>query len=309
MKILFCHTGLNSAEAFKGGAEIQAILLKEEYKKLGHSVEFTNAITDFRPFDIVHITGDGDIAIAACDACVRQRRQYFLKPLFHPKRPWNLKKLVQCMRAASAVLVESPKELEAIYSFYATYSNDVLNCNFYVVPPGVNPIFTNHHFDRSLVVMAARYVDLKNQKDVILACKNLGLPLIITGTVQDQKYFNECCQIQWGVLLKLIPQSQLAMLLGAAKVCVCASIYEVCSASICEAINCGCLVVTSSTHQGISNFTKPGCFVYEQGNFEDLQEKINLAYNANTKQANHCWSVRELCEFQLRLFRDRRVLL
>lgn len=291
MRILVQNTSLEV-----GGAPQQMQMAIESLRQKQEHVVFSdNPHHDLTEFDVVWIIHIGtEFCRIAWQNCMKQGRPYIVKAIFAADE-----KLVPEMALhARYIGVESDVERNAILdacrpTLSATQINFIDNriVNF---QPGVHPDIQNYGTrvgDRPLVHINGRYRPLKNQHAVIQACKELGLPVVCagwpTGHRIDDGYFRQCCDLKYGELLEVQDKKQLCEIYNRTRVYVCASENEVCSTSVCEAIACGCRVVSRNTHQGNANFQKPGYFVYEEAS--GLQDAISLAYNSDCNQENEIW--------------------
>ncbi len=174
-----------------------------------------------------------------------------------------------------------------------------------IFKPGVDESFQNTKpLDlRKKVHINGWHNNNKGQVEVIKACKELELPVITVGRSSSEAYSNYCKSFNYGEILNALSKRDLNKVYNESRVYVNASLYENHSASVCEAIACGCRIVSSSNHLANREYDKPGYYVYKWGDFDDLKAKILEAYHSTEDQKNEYWTHERLAQENSNLFR------
>lgn len=277
-----------------GGAAMQLQALATEFHVLGHQVKIScESDLNLTQTDVVHFTQINSEIYRYWINAKKHGVPFVVKSI-------NTSESANNDIAAESILhVESPDEASRVSERYGT----AIENNIRILLPGVDSNIRHFTADRVWVHTNGRYMKLKNHVAVIRACKVAGLPVITAGGSYDDSSYQDCLDEKYGTILTECDKNKLADIYNRTRVYVCASINEMCSASVCEAILCGCLIVSSSAHLGNSNYYKPGYWVYESGNQDDLLAKIIEAYHADVHQTNPAWTVKFLAEKLLEIFR------
>jgi glycosyltransferase involved in cell wall biosynthesis len=169
------------------------------------------------------------------------------------------------------------------------------------------PIFQNEapFEDRELVHTNGWYSFQKCQADIIKACKSLKLPVLTAGRVGADRgaHFNYCLSLKYGTVLEDTTKLQLNRIYNKSRVYVVPSLFEIHSTSMCEALACGCQVVSSSHH--LANNEYQGLFIFRWGDFDDLKDKILQAYYCTNHQDHPRVSPADLAQVYQRLFSNK----
>jgi glycosyltransferase involved in cell wall biosynthesis len=108
--------------------------------------------------------------------------------------------------------------------------------------------FVNHHGWRDFLLSVGRICRRKNQLAIIQAAKNIGLPLVLLGPVNDGLYYRDCRRASAGhkvLFIDSLTQKDLSSAYAAARVHVLASWYDTPGLVSLEAALAGCTVVTT----------------------------------------------------------------
>lgn len=286
MKIAFYHQGSGY-----GGTDHQATLLHGALRKIGHEVVAFTEPTDLSRFNAVVIVHLNNIRTPKFyQSCKLYKKPYVVKTIWFPWKPGLF--TYDVCRDASFLFAESPRERQILASVFPNIEHKTE-----VTLPAVDSIFTNKGKpakDRPLVHVNGRYIKHKRALDVLRVCKDLKLPVCVSGFPQDQEYYRACMGVGYGEVLTEKDKPALCDILNESRLYVCASDMEVCSASVSEAIACGCNVLASEVyHPGNSNFTEEGYFLYDGTNLHEAMEK---AYYSDAVQRNGFWTPEMLAE-------------
>lgn len=191
---------------------------------------------------------------------------------------------------ATCITVESSNEEQLFLSKLAD-PDKVMNKIMHVLP-GVHEDISYAERDRTYVFSNGRYVKNKGMLSVIKCCKELNIPVVTAGTIQNDLYYQECLAEEYGEVLGHLSKRELSDLYNKSKVYVCASWYELSSASVCEAIACKCLVLSTSKHVANSNWHEEGYFTFDSE--EEMKEKLISLYHSDHKQCNSYWDAAKL---------------
>jgi len=298
MRIAFLHKGTGY-----GGTDHQAELLKDELRRLGYIVDHFTKPTDLSVFDIavllhLNIPDTKDFYLN----CKAYNKPYVVKTIWSV---WDALDFVyQIAQDASVLFCESPKEKTILIEKLSRQVPNVAG-KIKIVLPAVDPVFKDVGKpvnERRLVHCNGRYVPKKRMLDVLCACKDLNLPVSVSGYPQVESYYKECLDVGYGKVLGELGKSDLCDLLNETRLYATASEIEICSASVSEAIACGCKVLSSDRyHPGNSNFTRAGYFTYD-GSDENLKDALKEAYCSDCSQENVFWTPAMLADSYHKVF-------
>lgn len=303
MNILFQITSdspLISGGPIFGSAQ-QILMLKENLQLCGHKVDISaSSKINLSNYDIVHITmiGFEDTKLQWLN-CRRQHVPVVVKTI----NSWSNEDWLKDFAIyAAAITVESPdEELMVIGKFGRNIKHKV-----HRLLPAVDRDIKNkitRWKEKNLVHINGRYDDNKGQFSVIKACKDLELPVVTAGSVFMQEEYNKCLSLEYGDVRKEQTKKQLSDVYNHSRVYVCASEKEICNTSICESIKCGCVVVSSSTNWGNTNYQERGFYVYQYGSEKSLKKQIEKAYYSDGVQQNKFWDEEVLSNKYLEIFK------
>lgn len=272
----------------QGGSAQQAYQLRRCLISHGIEVEVTNNLTpDLTAYDLVHIHHiNSPHSWAFYLNCVRQGKPYCVKAIYHPERFDEPSAVIA--EDARVLMFESVKEREVFFARHGQYREKSV-----VVHPAVDPaVFRDLGQPRDIVHSNGRYEPLKNFSELLRACKSLGLPAVIAGhTPPGSTERKECEAVGHGTLLGEVKHYELAGLYARARVYVCPSRHELHSASVCQAIACGCTVLSSDAHWANGEYAALGYFTYRYG---DLKDALAKAWEWKGGQENTTWTPERL---------------
>lgn len=315
MRILLQNTAFRDDPTIQGGSEQQITDLIKQYNSMGHEASFSSSDTiDLASFDIVHLTHINLHWTAGhFQNCFKQNKPIVVKCIWH-RYGDNFSQVVNVARYATALTYESPTERNEMFAFLHERIDDDEIERIYrktkIMLPGITPVFSDAGkplTERKLVHINGRFERRKRQHMVIEACKDLNLPVIAIGWVADQKYFLECEGLNYGQLRGPLSKEELHQVYNDTRVYVCASVRELNSGSVNEAIACGCNVLSSAGHFANDVFTKSGYAVFQDE--QDLRAKLQAMYNSPSPQANEWWSIERLANEYLKLYQKRKAML
>jgi len=173
----------------------------------------------------------------------------------------------------------------------------------FITLPGVSSEFHNVTplLSRSFVHTNGRYVQNKQMAEVVSVCRDLQLPVVTCGKVQERTAFDACASLNYGEILGPLSKTELCDIYNKSRVYVCNSAREQNSTSVNEAIACGCLVVSTHRHSANTEFRSSGYWTYAQANFADV---LLAAYNSDTTQENRVCGVSQLSRTLAGMFRS-----
>jgi len=303
MKILF----QNREGIGWGGASHQITMLMDSLKQIGYKTQFSSE-ENFENCDLVHIS---HINLKRNINYTRCHKPIIIKCIWHTWEPRvDNSQSAFLAKKAEKLIVESLKEKELMINFLKSeLTSDEINKidkKTVIFKPGIDSIFQNtKSFDlRDKVHINGWHSYNKGQSEVIKACRDLNLPVVTAGPISDERYINYCKSFHYGEILDSLSKNELNKLYNETKVYVTASLYENHSASMCEAIACGCLIVSSSNHLANCEYDKSGFYVYEWGNYDNLKETILKAYYCNEKQENEYWTHSQLAKEYHKIFQN-----
>lgn len=285
MKILF----QNGAFSSWGGAGHQISILAEELRKKGHETTFDND-ADPSKFDAVHLSHINlNDSVRYWDKYSNTNAQIVVKCIWHTyEQRVNNSRVTQFCRKARFLVVESQTEKQAVVAFLKSELDSAeltrIDKKFVVMRPGVLPLFRNTtpYHTRQFVHTNGWYSFQKCQADVIKACKSLNLPVVTAGRISQDRgaHLEYCRSFGYGTIFEGVDKDKLNDIYNQSRVYVVSSLFESHSTSMCEAIACGCKIVSSSHHVANGEYNGPGFYIYKWGDFDDLKAKIRAAYES-----------------------------
>jgi glycosyltransferase involved in cell wall biosynthesis len=319
MRILFTN---EEELTYFSGCQKQVAMLMKNMSDRGHSVEFSNQSgIDLTPFDAVYVTHVHlPFTYEVCRNCVQQRKKFLVKTLCYPEvyddgyrdhmpnslHNRNSHQVPFVAKHASYLICESPDEKKHLLS-----KCDEREDKFVLVQPGVDERFQNTGkplSQRNLVHCNGNYSAQKGFGILMEACKELSLPLVMCGNPSNNAgfYHGLIENIDWRAsqlyALGIKNEEQLAEIYNETRVYVCGSDRELSSTSVCEAIACGCRVVSSSRHLANSNWLKSGYYVFNYSDPSGLKDVLFRAYHSDDPQENETWNSQRLSDTYERLF-------
>lgn len=253
------------------GDSVQMIMTAQELNKLGVEVHFSAAPNlDLSAYDLVHIFN-----ITQINECYlfflnaqRQRRMIVISPIYWPPDAYFKRegassntlavwKHMQPMRAhlvkeCTLLLPNSQVEMDILVQDFPNAAS------YKVVPNGFPDSFIGANaqpfrarfpeIPQEFVICVARISPRKNQHWLAKISRELGLPLVLIGPINDQKYFRSVMSFSNVHYIGTVQGELLASAYTAAKVHALPSWFETPGLSSLEAGACGSVVI--STDQG-----------------------------------------------------------
>lgn len=253
----------------------------------------TDESIDLSSVDMVVITNAENGSVSQAQNCIRQRKLFVWWPLSWWHRDTALNQdssdRAQFLAYHSAYIIAQSR-------YEAKKLN---NPKTIIIPPMVDTVFKNNHIDRRFVHTNGRYDRFKRHAFVLKACKDLNLPCITAGFIQDKAYYDECGLLE-GTLLGLATPEQLANIYNQSRIYVCASLAECNSGSVHEAIACGCCVLADGrNHDGIHDLDKKGVILYHDDT--EFYRLLPMLYQNPEPQENIFYYVDQVRSMFLRL--------
>lgn len=286
-----------------GGPTQQILCLKKEIQKLNCIIDFSNDLNiDLKKYDCVHLTGINLPKMwPYFTKCMNENIPFFTKSIFnYTKKNSNKEIIKKIILKTKALFMEYPNEDQEIELFCGAKPIK----KYHTLASVDDDFFKNENKEKKFIHVNGRYNINKNQLFLIKICKKLNLPLITSGYVQNYKYFLDCFNENYGEVYGECSAKQINEILNKTKIYVCCSNREICSTSICEAIHCGCLILSTSTHLSNSEFKEEGYFIYENKNEDEFVEKLLKIYNGNYDQKNKIITTKELAKFYVKAFQE-----
>ncbi len=163
---------------------------------------------------------------------------------------------------------------------------------------GIGPEALRQRFPtlpQDFVLCVARISPRKNQHELAKACKELDLPLVLAGPVNDRHYFNLSRSFSNVIYLGTLHGEILASAYAAAKIHALPSWFETPGLSSLEAAACGTVVLSTDQGSPREYFKDMAVYVRPLEN-ETLQRGLEQALNASPTplmhhvRANYPWS-------------------
>lgn len=222
MKIAFVGYHFGDVSCFHGGAEIQREKTAQALQ--AHSnievIPIEN-VKDLSEIDMVHFFQSHPYFADLARKLKQEEIPYVVSTVYYPPYPMKL------VQASHRIMKRMPSIFKRVVYFGAlnelwegaevlfpntSAEADMLkrfraNDNIEIVWNGIDPdrlkvdrnsIFLEqfpHLKEKDFVLNVGRIEKRKNQKNLILACQKLKIPLVIVGKVGDQDYFKECQRV------------------------------------------------------------------------------------------------------------------
>lgn len=302
MRVLFLvspNSPLVKSGPLLGSAQ-QVQMLRRNLERLGHETGISGELVpDYTGWDVAHLTMIDYRATEWQYRASYRRLPLVVKTL----NSWSLDPWLDDLAAVAAALtIESPDEGLMLHHRFGKL---VAGKTYSLLPAVDKEIVCDDTpwDDRVYVHINGSYDRNKGHATVIAACKKLGFPVVTAGPPVDREVHGECLALGYGEVYGEMSKARLSSVYNRTRVYVCASEKEICLTSICEAIKCGCNVVSSSTNWGNSNYDKPGFWTYQYNSLKDLTEKIEAAYSY-PQQQNTYWSEERLALEYFKIFEN-----
>lgn len=267
MRVLLQNRGssLNSI----AGDSVQMQKTGEYLIKLGVEVDFNYSdALDLTGYDLIHLFNL--IPVEETYRCFKHARQ-FLTPLVLSTVFWDPREYLnhhsegqqfvhwwqttmtmrqEVVTGVNLILPNSGQELAVLQRLFSGLPPAV------VIPNGADPAFAQagperfiHRFGiRDFLLSVGRISPRKNQLLLIKAAKQLKLPLVLIGPLNDGLYYQECRREAVGsgtLFIDSLTGRELASAYAAARVHALVSWYETPGLASLEAALAGCAIVTT----------------------------------------------------------------
>jgi glycosyltransferase involved in cell wall biosynthesis len=294
MKVLFqIRPGYSDSPS---GDSVQMFMTKVHLEKLGVKVSVSSrADINLKDFDLIHIFNTTRLseAYSFYKNAVNQNKKIIVSPIFidmhlyYRKSParlaaWRAENLLrrEIFQGCNMLLPNSNRELEWIHNIL------VVNTKAKIIYHGVDPVFfnsdskwfTDKYGIKDFILCVGRLSPIKNQLSLIRAVKNLNIPLVLIGPVNNREYAMKCAEEANG-LVKYIPplnQKELASAYCAASVHVQPSWFETVGLSSLEAAAVGTPVVVT-IHGAAQEYFEDKAEYIEPSSLESIKRGILTA--------------------------------
>ena len=294
MKVLFqIRPGYRDSPS---GDSVQMFMTKVYLEKMGVKVNISSrADINLKEFDLIHIFNTTRLseAYGFYKNAFNQKKKIIISPIFidmhqyYGNSPallaaWRAENLLrrEMLQGCNMLLPNSYKELEWIQSIL------MVNTKAKIVYHGIDQVFFNtdskwfidKYEIRDFILCVGRLSPIKNQLSLIRAVKDLNIPLVLIGPVNNREYAMKCAEEANG-LVKYIPplnQKELASAYCAASVHVQPSWFETVGLSSLEAAAAGTPVVVTVRGAAKEYFEDKAEYI-EPDNLESIRMGIQTA--------------------------------
>jgi len=311
------------------GDTVQMVSTGQELKNLGVEVHLSaDPNIDLSPYDFVHIfniTRIKESYMFFLNA-QKQKKKIIISPIYWPPNAYLKRegassnalavwRHLQPMRArlvseCTLLLPNSHIEMNVL-------QNDFLKtAPFQVVPNGFPDSFigaTSQLFreqfpsiPKEFVLCAARVSPRKNQQWLARICQELGLPLVLLGPVNDQKYFKDVKSFSNVIYIGTLQGKLLSSAYSAAKAHALPSWFETPGLSSIEAGACGTVVISTDQGSPSEYFQDMALYVHPLDDIS-LRSALEQSFNASPLplmhhiQKHYSWS--KVAEVTLETYR------
>ena len=280
MKILYVN---RNPKSWLGGDVVKMFNFKKAIEKLDVEIDFSYILNeDISDYDLIHSFGlNFEWTYQAYLKAMIHSKKLIVSSIFFPN-VGNLSQMVEIVRYASAIIVFSEKEIDAIKEYLGL--DDSFDDKFFIIPNGVSDIFYSTNEKRDIdVLCVGSFHPRKQQKLICEACDDLKITPHFIGTQHDQAYYASCANNHVIEYHGRMEQEELVDYYARAKVVVQPSKIDPFPNTLLEGGMAGCnFVLTTTTYVPDS---LPGIIMCESKNRQDIREAIEKALNLdlNTK--------------------------
>lgn len=269
-----------------GGDQVMTEGLMKGLQALGHEVDYSHEWSpDLSKYDIVHLWhANMGWTKYQVDNCLRQNKKYVITTLYYSEGDQSF--VDHILGNASAVISNSSQELGEI-----VMPSRALRAPKYIIENGVNDMYLRHG-----VFCAGRYEDFKGQLRVLEACKSLGIPVTVAGSLGDQSYKDRCLAFGYGEVLGDLNKEEMLSMYDKSRVYVCATDHERNSVCAWEAKSRGCKLVVTNGNRGNTEL-KPDA-TFSPRDHKDLVAQLSKTYFEYPK------SFKEVAEDYLEVYKE-----
>ncbi|MBU5483652.1 glycosyltransferase [Clostridium sp. MSJ-11] len=264
MRILYCIR--NDYLINFAGDSMQAIKYAEYLRKKGVIVDFNNGdIQDYSSYDIVHLFN-----LTRMGETYKYYKvgRLYNKPMVISPIYWNLKKYYKNIKDNESIKLWNKcnnYRFEILKGCKGIYPNSKLegellrkdfdkNIRYNVVYNGFDfqgdmgniYDFKERYNLKNYILCVGRICNRKNQLALAKICNELNKPLVLIGSINDEKYYNECMKYDNVVYLGFMDSNNLRSAYRYAELHVLPSFIETPGLSSIEAVVNGCNIVTTS---------------------------------------------------------------
>lgn len=264
MKILFCVRD-DYYRNFAGDS-MQILKIAEYLRKIGVIVDINNGgITDYSNYDIVHLF---NLAYIGETYKYYKIARSYKKNIVLSSVYWNLKKYynyindlesiklwdrckiyrTEILKGCKMIYPNSKAEGELIQEEFGKWVPYTVIYNGVEVENADVPLynFKERHSLNNYVLCVGRIDQRKNQLTLAKVCSDLGLQLVLIGSINDKKYFSECMKFKNVLYVGFMDNYNKYNSYRFAKLHVLPSFVETPGLSSLEAAASGCNIVTTS---------------------------------------------------------------
>lgn len=283
MKIAFVTNSFSAA--FRGGAEIQMENYIESLRNLGHHVEVIahDNASEILSFDIIHFFRIEESFLSLALFLREKKKPIVISPIIFPDNFW-----VELYYKIGGYLERTPlgkffiisqkiallRNMDMIYPNTQEEANQLQRMSkdlkLSVVPNCAENIFFTYAESSEVdfikfsglksneyILNVGRIEPRKNQLRLIKACASLQIPIVLIGSIRDDKYWQKCKSIGGQKLIHIPFIDDKRLLISAYQNCrlfALPSTMETPGISAIEAVSCGAKVVITDRGGTKSHF-------------------------------------------------------
>lgn len=191
----------------------------------------------------------------------------------------------EVIKEAALILPNSNLEYELLKKNFRSLPPKI------IVPNAADPIFAAAKPERffqkyrinDFLLSVGRICQRKNQLTLIRVAKELNLPLVLIGPINDGIYYRECRRESAGhkvIFIDALAPLELASAYASARVHALISWYDTPGLVSLEAAMAGCKIVTTDRGSAAEYFGDHA-FYCNPGKIESIRTAINNAWNSN----------------------------
>jgi glycosyltransferase involved in cell wall biosynthesis len=296
MKVLLC-TRQDYNRNFSGDSML--VLKTAKYlAKCNVDVDINNgSVCDYSKYDIVHLfnlTRVGE-TYKYYKIAKYYKKNIVLSPIYwdmgkyyeYVKDIENIKLWNRCnayraeiIKGCKMIYANSNMEVDMLMKHFST--NTAFNVNYYGVEVENEdiPLYSlKHRYELdNYVLCVGRICKIKNQLELVKACNELGIKVVLIGNIADKKYYLECIKYENVIYLGFIDSYNIYNAYRFSKLHVLPGFVETPGFSSLEAAACGCKIVTTSEGCAKEYFEDKAVYCNPY-NFDSLVKAVQIAYN------------------------------
>jgi glycosyltransferase involved in cell wall biosynthesis len=289
MKVLMCIR----SDYYRnfGGDSVQMLKTAEHLRKLDVEVDINSGdITDFSPYDVIHLfnlTRMGE-TYKYYKIARHYKKDIVLSPFYwdmtryyrHDNDTESIKLWERCniyrkeiVKGCKVVYPNSYTEAEHLKKQICKSANYIVVYNGVDIISEETPLYSlkDRYSLDNYVLSVGRICPIKNQLILSQICKELNIPLVLIGNIDDKSYYGKCMSFEGTKYLGFMDSYNIYNAYRFAKLHVLPSFVETSGRSSLEAAASGCVIVSTDQSSAPEYFKDRAlyCNPYDEASIYD----------------------------------------